>query len=200
MNIRPVTLVGKRVRLEPLGLHHAPSLTKYGTDVRIWKYMVFKPITNLEEMRAWIEELLRRQANGTDLPFAVIDLASEEAIGVTRYLDIRPEHRSLEIGGTWYAIAYQGSGVNVDAKYLLLKHAFEELNCVRVQLKTDARNLRSQRAIEKIGATKEGVLRNHMILPDGTVRDSVIYSIIDSEWPQVKNQLEARLAQSAMDQ
>lgn len=195
MQVQPVTLVGKRVRLEPLGLHHAPSLAKYGTDIRIWQYMVFKPIHNLDEMRAWIEELLKRQERGTDLPFAVIDLQSGEAIGATRYLDIRPEHRSLEIGGTWYAIPFQGTGVNVDAKYVLLQHAFEHLGCIRVQLKTDVRNLRSQRAIEKIGAVKEGVLRNHMILPDGTIRDSVIYSIIDSEWPRVKSMLEARLAE-----
>jgi RimJ/RimL family protein N-acetyltransferase len=120
----------------------------------------------------------------------VISLESRKAIGCTRYLDIHPEHRNLEIGGTWYGAPYQGTGVNSEAKYLLLRHAFETLGCIRVQLKTDLRNLRSQRAIERIGAKREGLLREHMILPDGTIRSSVYYSILVSEWPEVKVRLE----------
>ncbi|MFM8320705.1 MAG: GNAT family N-acetyltransferase, partial [Chloroflexota bacterium] len=119
------------------------------------------------------------------------------ALGCTRYLDIRPAHRGVEIGGTWYGAAYQRTGVNTEAKYLLLQHAFETWGCVRVQLKTDLRNQRSQRAIERLGAVREGVIRNHMVLPDGSLRHSVIYSILDSEWPAVKLRLEALMARPA---
>ena len=120
---------------------------------------------------------------------------TERAIGATRYLNIDPGNRNLEIGGTWYGLEHQGTGVNAEAKYLLLRHAFESLGCLRVQLKTDLRNIRSQRAIERLGAVKEGLLRKHMTQPGGYVRDSLIYSIIDDEWPAVKSGLEARLEQ-----
>ena len=145
------------------------------------------------DVRGWVRDILGRQKRGTDLPFAVIHLESGKAIGCTRYLEIHPEHRNLEIGGTWYGAPYQGTGVNTEAKYLLLHHAFEILGCIRVQLKTDLRNVRSQRAIERIGAQKEGILRDHMILPDGTIRSSVYYSILKTEWPDVKAMLEERL-------
>ena len=125
----------------------------------------------------------------------VIHLASGRVAGATRYLNMAPEHRGLEIGGTWYGADFQRTAVNTECKYLLLEYAFETLGCIRVQLKTDERNLRSQRAIERIGAKYEGILRNHMILPDGGYRDSVFYSIIDSEWPGVKKSLEEKLVQ-----
>jgi RimJ/RimL family protein N-acetyltransferase len=141
--------------------------------------------------------MLARQARGTDLPFAVVHLASGQAIGATRYMDIQPANRALEIGGTWYAPAYRRTAVNTEAKYLLLAHAFEALGCVRVQLKTDLRNERSQRAIERIGAQKEGVLRHNLIMPDGHRRSSVYYSILDEEWPAVKARLEALLGRPA---
>ena len=141
-------------------------------------------------MRAWVQEILSRQARGTDLVFVVIHLETGRAVGSTRYMDIQPQHRGLEIGGTWYAREHQRTGVNTECKYLLLRHAFEVLGCIRVQLKTDSRNEPSQRAIERIGAAREGVLRNHMIMPDGHFRHSVYYSIVDSEWPQVKARLE----------
>jgi RimJ/RimL family protein N-acetyltransferase len=141
-----------------------------------------------------VRELLDLQAHGTDLPFAVIYLASGNAIGCTRYLHIDPPSRSLEIGGTWYGLEYQGTLVNTECKYILLKHAFETLECIRVWFKADTRNLRSMRALERIGAIKEGVLRNHMILPGGFIRDSIVYSLLPEEWPQVKNKLEARLS------
>lgn len=155
--------------------------------------MLYGNIKTYDQMIAWVRDMLRFQSAGTDLPFAVIHLKSGQAIGATRYLNIETQHRQLEIGGTWYGIDYQGTGVNTEAKYLLLKHAFEELGCIRVQLKTDARNLRSQRAIERLGAVKEGVLRQHMITPEGIIRDSVYYSILDREWLGVRQNLESQL-------
>jgi RimJ/RimL family protein N-acetyltransferase len=140
-----------------------------------------------------VQDILSRQAQGTDLPFAVIHLQAGCAIGATRYMEIRPKDLALEIGGTWYAPAYQRTAVNTECKYLLLRHAFEEWGCVRVQFKTDLLNERSQRAIERLGAVREGVLRHHMITPEGRLRDSVYYSILDSEWPAVKARLEAFL-------
>jgi RimJ/RimL family protein N-acetyltransferase len=193
MKIEPVTLTGSIVRLEPLSEAHIPALAKVGLDERIWHYMRYGKIETIEQLTAWVRELLEIQSHGTDLPFTVIDLASGEAIGCTRYMHIEPLDRSLEIGGTWYGLNYQGTLVNTDCKYLLIKHAFEVLDCVRVWFKTDARNLRSQRAIEKLGVVKEGVLRNHMILQNGYIRDSVMYSLIPEEWPQIKVKLEARL-------
>lgn len=193
MEIAPVTLQGKFVRLEPLEERHITDLAIVGKDPEIWRYMVYGDIDSELDVRGWVSEMLKRQRDLGDLPFAVIHLQSGRAVGATRYMDIHPEHRALEIGGTWYGIAYQGTGVNIESKYLLLAHAFETLGCIRVQFKTDSRNLRSQRAIERLGAVKEGVLRNHMIRSDGVIRDSVYYSIIDREWPQVKFGLEARL-------
>ena len=141
-------------------------------------------------MRNWVLDILSRAEKGTDLPFVAIHLASGRAAGATRYLNIMPQDRGLEIGGTWYGPEFQRTVVNTECKYLLLHHAFETLGCIRVQLKTDLRNERSQKAIERIGAVKEGVLRNHMILPDGHIRHSVYYSILDTEWPEVKKRLE----------
>jgi RimJ/RimL family protein N-acetyltransferase len=193
MEIKPVTLVGKIVRLEPLAFHHVPGLTHVGLDERIWEYMLYGEMRASQDIHNWVSDMINRQSHGADLPFAVIHLPSGEVCGATRYLEIEPKHRKLEIGGTWYGIAYQGTGVNTEVKYLLLRHAFEDLGCIRVQLKTDTRNLRSQAAIERLGAVKEGVLRNHMIRSDGVYRDSVIYSIIDTEWADIKRVLEERL-------
>jgi len=182
------------VRLEPLSEQHVPDLTVAAHDERIWRYMLYAYPEDEEKMLAWVRDILTRQAAGADLAFAVIHLASGRAIGATRYLEIRPPHRSLEVGGTWYATEFQRTAVNSECKYLLLKHAFETLGCIRVQFKADARNLRSLRAIERLGAAREGVLRNHYILADGGFRDSVYYSILDREWPGVKARLEALLA------
>jgi RimJ/RimL family protein N-acetyltransferase len=145
------------------------------------------------DIRGFVLDLLQRQTQGADLPFAVILLQSGQAIGCTRYMTIEHQNHNLEIGGTWYGKPYQGSGVNTECKYLLLQYAFENLDCLRVHFKTDLRNLRSQHAIERLGAVREGVVRNHIILPDGYVRSSVIYSILAQEWPQVKKNLESRL-------
>jgi RimJ/RimL family protein N-acetyltransferase len=189
MNVQPIVLTGKTIRLEPLSEAHIPDLAKAGKDESIWEYMLYGKVTNEEHMREWVLKILKWQSEGTDLPFAVIHLREARAIGCTRYLDIRPEHRGLEIGGTWYDVSHQRTGVNTECKYLLLQHAFETLGCIRVQFKTDLRNVRSQRALERIGAVKEGILRNHMILQDGRIRHSVYYSITDSEWPAVKASL-----------
>ncbi len=193
MNIEPVTLVGQVVRLEPLGEHHVLDLAAVGLDENIWKHMLYGNINTVEKMRAFVLDLLDRQIRGTDLPFAVIYQAEGRAIGCTRYMEIRPAHRGLEIGGTWYGRAYQRTAVNTESKYLLLQHAFETLKCIRVQLKTDILNVRSQRAIERLGAIREGVFRHHLIRPDGSIRDSVYYSIVDTEWPFVKARLEEML-------
>ena len=189
MNIMPITLTGQFVRLEPLSMDHLQDLCLVGLDDEIWRYMVYGWVRSEQDMRNWIAEILKRQEKGTDLPFAVIDLKSGKAIGATRYMEIRAKDRGLEIGGTWYGRAYQRSVVNTECKLLLLQHAFEGLGCIRVQFKTDLRNIRSQKAIERIGATKEGIFRNHMILPDGTIRHSVYYSIIVEEWQSVKAHL-----------
>jgi RimJ/RimL family protein N-acetyltransferase len=190
MDTVPVTLTGRLVRLEPLTEAHVPDLTRAGQDEAIWRLMPFGLVQTEEQMTGFVRDVLARQARGTDVPFAVIHLGSGQAIGCTRYLAIEKLHRSLEIGGTWYAPAHQRTGVNTECKYLLLRHAFEVLGCIRVQLKTDLRNLRSQQAIERIGAIREGVLRKNLIMPDGYVRSTVVYSIVAEEWPAVKTRLE----------
>ena len=146
------------------------------------------------DMQNWVRDIIARGEKGTDLPFVAIHLGSGRVAGATRYLNIMPKDCGLEVGGTWYGHEFQRSPVNTECKYLLFRHAFETLGAIRVQLKTDSRNERSQRAIERIGAVKEGVLRNHMILPDGVIRHSVFYSILDSEWGGVKKRLEEKLA------
>lgn len=186
----PVTLTGKHVRLEPMSEAHVPGLTAAGAgNIEIWKHMLYGDIHSEADILGWVRDILARP----DLPFAVVHLKSGRVAGATRYLNIAPEHRGLEIGGTWYGAEFQRTVVNTECKYLLLDYAFGTLNCIRVQLKTDSRNERSQRAIERIGAKREGVLRNHMIMPDGRYRDSVFYSILDSEWSDVKKHLEKKL-------
>lgn len=191
--ISPVILNGKYVRLEPMTEDHIPGLAEIGVGQTFWDFMLYGRMDSVEDMRNWVRDILSRAQNGTDLPFVAIHLASGKVAGATRYLNIMPKDRGLEIGGTWYGTEYQRTLVNTECKYLLLTHAFERLGCIRVQLKTDLRNVRSQKAIERIGAKREGILRNHMILPSGQFRDSVFYSILDSEWPEVKKRLEAIL-------
>ena len=190
MEVIPVVLTGKHVRLEPLAERHTPDLAEIGAGQTFWDFMLYGNINTVDDMRNWVRGILSRAEKGTDLPFVVVHLASGRVAGATRYLNIMPQDRGLEIGGTWYGLEFQRTPVNTECKYLLLRHAFETLGCIRVQLKTDLRNERSQKAIERIGAVKEGVLRNHMILPDGRYRHSVFYSILDTEWPDVKKRLE----------
>ncbi|MGZ9166859.1 MAG: GNAT family N-acetyltransferase, partial [Anaerolineales bacterium] len=167
MDVKPIVLQGKHVRLEPMTEEHVPGLAEIGAGQTFWDFMVYGNIKTVDDMHSWVLDLLSRAEEGTDLPFVAIHLASGRVAGATRYLNIVPNDRGLEIGGTWYGPAFQRTSVNTECKYLLLRHAFETLGCIRVQLKTDLRNERSQKAIERLGAVREGVLRNHMILPDG---------------------------------
>lgn len=194
MQVEPVVLSGQHVRLEPLSEAHIPGLAAAGSDASIWRFMPYGTVTSPEKMEAWVREILARKGAGGDQPFAVIHLASGRVAGSTRYMEIRPQHRGLEIGGTWYGTEFRRTAVNTEAKYLLLRHAFETLGCIRVQFKADSRNEPSLKAIARIGATREGVLRNQMIMPDGYLRSSVYFSIINSEWPAVKIHLEELLA------
>ena len=193
----PVTLCGRHVRLEPLARRHAPELLVAAADEGIWRYMPRPRPREVGEVESMIDEALVEARAGRQVPFAVIGAAAGRAVGSTRYLEIRREHRALEIGWTWLAAAVQRTAVNTECKYLLLRHAFEVLGAIRVQLRTDLRNLRSQRAIERIGAVREGVFRQERIMWDGYLRDSVFFSVIDGEWPAVKAGLEAKLVAAA---
>ena len=190
MEVKPIILKGKYVRLEPMMEAHAPALAEIGVGQPFWDFMVYGRMETADDMRAWVKDILARAEKGTDVPFVAIHSDSGRVAGASRYMNIMPNDRGLEIGGTWYGPEYQRTVVNTECKYLLLQHAFEKFGCIRVQLKTDLRNERSQKAIERLGAVKEGILRNHMILPDGHYRHSVYYSILDTEWPAVKKRLE----------
>ncbi len=186
IRVDPVVLRGEGVRLEPLGQEHAQGLYNRGQTASDWSYMPRSSFIDMADVRHWIEEAVEAP---NQLPFVIVETGKDKAVGSTRYLNIRPEHRSLEIGWTWLGQEWQRTGVNTEAKLLLLSHAFERLGCLRVEFKTDARNLRSQRALERIGATREGVMRNHMIVQSNFVRDSVYFSVTDSDWPEVKERL-----------
>lgn len=186
----PVTLQGERIRLEPLSQDHAQGLYLRGRNEADWAYMPRCAFVDQADARHWIDEAL---ASPAQLPFAIVENAKGKVAGSTRYLNIRPDHRGLEIGWTWLGAEWQRTAVNTEAKLLLLQHAFERLGCIRVEFKTDARNLRSQQALERIGATREGVLRQHMVVQQGYRRDSVYFSILDGEWPAVRERLQALL-------
>jgi RimJ/RimL family protein N-acetyltransferase len=190
LTVAPVTLEGGGIRLEPLSQAHAQGLYNRGRVAADWAYLPRACFVDLADARQWIDEALEDAAA---LPFVVLETAKNRVVGSTRYLNIRPQHRSLEIGWTWLGNEWQRTGVNTLCKALLLTHAFERLGCIRVEFKTDARNLQSQRALERIGATREGVMRQHMIVQGGHYRDSVVFSVIDREWPEVKERL-AQLA------
>ena len=192
MEIRPVTLTGQHIRLDPLSLDHLDALTGVGLDRELWRWTVSE-ICSREQMREYIESALRLQKEGSALPFATVEQASGRVVGSTRYMNIDRPNRHVEIGSTWVAPPWQRTPVNTEAKYLMLRHAFEELGCIRVELKTDSLNEKSRAAILRIGAREEGIFRNHMICWGGRIRHSAWYSIIDSEWPGVKTRLEERL-------
>ncbi|HMF15517.1 MAG TPA: GNAT family protein [Gemmataceae bacterium] len=195
MNPQPVTLIGRYVRLEPLRPAHAPDLfAALSVDPTIWRWWRETPPADLAGMEAFVNATLQEQAGGSVVAFAQVELASSRAVGSTTYMDIRPEDRGLEIGSTWLGKPWQRTGINTEAKYLLLRHAFEVLGAARVQLKTDARNVQSQTAIARLGAVREGVLRKHRLVRNGFLRDSVMFSIIDAEWPDVKARLERLMA------
>jgi RimJ/RimL family protein N-acetyltransferase len=192
MIVSPVTLEGRHVRLEPLAKGHLEGLAQVGLDEELWRWIP-TPVRTREDMVAYIETALQEQERGVSLPFAILEKATGRAIGSTRYGNIDRVHHRVEIGWTWVARDWRRTAMNTEAKYLLLKHAFETLGCLRVELKTDSLNERSRAAILRIGAKEEGIFRNHMITMNGRIRHSVYFSIIESEWPTVKAQLESML-------
>lgn len=189
----PVTLDGQHVRLEPLGLRHHADLAEAGADAAIWTWLP-SAHTTPRAMTDFIVAALALQERGDALPFALIERAGGRAIGSTRYHYIEMWHRRLEIGVTWITPRFQRTAINTEAKYLLLRHAFETLGCQRVEFKADANNSRSCQSIRRLGAVQEGVFRKHMRYPDGRIRHSVYFSIIDEDWPIVKRSLEEKLA------
>ena len=193
MKVVPVTLEGLHVRLEPLAKAHLAGLAEVGLDEELWRWIP-TPVRTKDEMAAYIETALNEQERGVSLPFAIVAKATGRAIGSTRYGNIDRINRHVEIGWTWVAREWQRTAMNTEAKYLLLRHAFETLGCLRVELKTDSLNERSRAAILRIGAREEGIFRNHMITSSGRIRHSVYFSIIDSEWPAVKARLETKLS------
>jgi len=192
MSVAPVTLEGRHVRLEPLAKTHLTGLAQVGLDEELWRWIP-APIRTLEEMAEYVETALQERERGVSLPFAMVEKSSGVIIGSTRYGNIERTHHRVEIGWTWVARQWQRTAINTEAKYLLLRHAFETLGCMRVELKTDSLNSRSRAAILRIGAKEEGIFRNHMITSSGRMRHTVYFSIIDSEWPAVKARLEAKL-------
>lgn len=180
------------MRLEPLADAHLEALERHGDDADLWKYMKYARPDPREAVRAWSVAVRAMTAKGDGLAWAVVNAASGEAVGGTTYLDVAPADKRLEIGNTWLGKAVWRTAINTEAKLLLLRHAFEELGCNRVQLKTDGRNERSQAAIARLGAVREGVLRAHMVMPDGWLRDTVMFSILAPEWPAVRARLTAR--------
>ncbi|MFB6183537.1 MAG: GNAT family N-acetyltransferase [Haloarculaceae archaeon] len=194
MDVTPVTLDGDYVRLEPLSLDdHLDGLQEAGAHPGLFRWFP-KDRSSPDAMRAFVEEALAAQRAGTALPFATVLQETDEVIGSTRFGNVAPEHRRVEIGWTWITPSHQRTPANTEAKYHMLAHAFEQWECVRVELKTDARNRQSIDAIRRIGATEEGTLRKHMQTHQGP-RDTVYFSVLDDEWPAVKRDLEAKLSQ-----
>lgn len=192
MIVEPVTLTGEFVQLEPMLPAHGPMLAAVGLDEELWRWIP-DPVHTREEMLAYVDAALDQQARGVSLPFTIVERASGNVIGSTRYANIEHVHHRIEIGWTWVTAPWQRTAVNTECKYLLLRHAFETLGCIRVELKTDSLNEKSRKAIARIGAREEGIFRNHMITSTGRIRHSVYFSVIDSEWPQVKAKLEEKL-------
>ena len=192
MVIEPIILEGRLVRLEPLSLSHVPELCKVGLDLDLWT-ITMSLIRNEGEMRQYVETALQSQQVGAALPFATIDKKSGRVAGSTRFGNIDKVNKRVEIGWTWLGKGFQRTHVNTEAKYLMLKHAFEVWGCYRVEFKTDVINEKSRNALKRIGAKEEGILRRHQITASGRVRDSIYYSILDNEWPGAKGMLEERL-------
>lgn len=188
-----LTLEGQYIRLEPLSFNRFDELCEASADESIWRWTASYALTP-DQMRAYIETALSWQSEGTALPFAIIEKSSDRAIGSTRIAEIDRANRNAEVGYTWINPRWQRTFVNTEAKYLLLRHAFETLDCIRVWLRADALNERSRNAILRLGATQEGILRSHMITRTGRIRDTVMFSIIDSEWGTIKAGLEEKLS------
>jgi N-acetyltransferase len=194
MKIEPITLTGSTVRLEPLRESHHEGLCEVGLDADLWKVIPYR-VTTPAEMADYIGKARAAEEAGSVLAFATIEIASGRPVGSTRFMNIDVGNRRVEIGSTFIGKAWQRTVVNTEAKYLMLRHAFETWHCFRVELKTDVLNERSRAAILRIGAKEEGTLRRHTLTWSGRVRDTVYFSILDSEWPEVKENLERRLGQ-----
>ena len=192
MVVAPVVLEGQYIRLEPLQKNHLAGLAAVGLDPELWRWIP-TPVRTIDEMAGYIETALREKEQGASLPFALVERQTGRPIGSTRYGNIERINRRVEIGWTWVTREWQRTAANTEAKYLLLKHAFETLGCIRVELKTDSLNERSRAAILRIGAREEGTFRNHMITASGRIRHTVYFSIVDSEWPGVKARLKTML-------
>ena len=190
--VTPVTLTGTRIAMEPLAERHLEDLARVAFDAPVWRWTIARPMDDAG-LRAWLDQALANVDAGTEVPFATVHQAEGRAIGSSRFMSIAPEHRRLEIGWTWVGTAYQRTGANREAKLLQLTHAFETLGAERVEFKTHARNLASRAALLGIGATFEGVLRHHTIMPDGSNRDSAFYGVLAGEWPDVKARLQTNL-------
>ncbi len=190
--IVPLVLEGRFVRLEPLEPRHEAGLNAIADDDDIWRHFS-SYLGAPDTMHRWIEQALANRAKGTELPFATVERATGTVAGATRLMDIQPDNYAVEIGGTWLGRAWRRTAINSESKYLLLRHLFEAIGCRRVCFKTDLLNERSQRAIERLGAVREGVLRKHMVVQNGRSRDSVYYSIIDDEWPATRARMEREL-------
>ncbi len=186
--LKNIELEGQIVKLVPLEKSHKKGLLKAAADGKLWE-LWFTSVPSPKNIDDYIEHALNQKQNGSAFPFVVLDKESGDIIGSTRYCNVHPEHRRLEIGYTWYAKKYQRTGVNTECKYLLLKYAFEDLKCIVVQFLTDWHNLRSRAAIIRLGAKQDGVLRNHRLNADGSYRDSVVFSITEREWVGVKKSL-----------
>lgn len=191
LRVKPKLLKGRCVQLEPLNELHRKELYAAAQDERIWEHMATKGFG--DQFNFWFGEALRGAHNRDQLPFVIRSLTEDKVIGSTRLYEICLKHMRLTLGYSWLIPEMWGTNINAECKLLLLKHIFEDLNMNRVEIVTDSRNLRSQAAIKKLGAKKEGVLRQHMILPDGYLRDTIMYSIISVEWPKVKTALEKRV-------
>lgn len=199
MEIRPLTLTGRYVELVPLRQEHLQRAIEIGLSGDIFRWYP-KYVRTPEEMRTFFAGIFQAQQAGTALPFSMIDLASGQLVGGSRYMNIDRSNRRLEIGGTWIGRPWQRSHVNTEAKLLMLEHAFEKLGCIRVEFKTDSLNQPSRAALHRIGAKEEGIFGNHVITSSGRIRHTVYFSIIDSEWPRVKEDLSAKLARGARQQ
>jgi RimJ/RimL family protein N-acetyltransferase len=191
---QPVLLAGRHVRLEPLARGHLPGLLEAARDPAIFQYFLTPPLGTEVEMTKWVDQILKGQAAGTDVGWVTVRCSDGRIVGATTFLDIRRHNRGLEIGNTWLAPEAQRTALNTEAKYLQLRHAFEDLGAWRVQLKTDERNARSRAAIERIGAKFEGILRKYQVRHDGFVRNTAMFAIVVEDWPAVKARLEAKLA------
>ena len=191
--LEPVTLTGRRVRMETLDLtRHWDGLLEIGLEPSIWRWMI-PDVREPQDLRRYLDTAVEELAEGRSLPFTTIDIATGQIAGSTRFGSLDQHNRRVEIGWTWIGKQFQRTHINTEAKYLMFKHAFETLGCARVEFKANALNEKSRAAMERIGAKYEGTLRHHMIRDNGEWRDSVYYSVIESEWPEVKKRLEAMM-------